>query len=98
MKNKEQHPSKENIMYKDPEAGRSLAIQGTERWPIWLDIMREALRGPKCSGRNWQVSVTPRFAVPAWVLLSVQMEANEGLKERELKKLRAGASPLQAGN
>ena len=41
MKNKEQHPSKENIMCKDPEAGRSLAIQGTERWPIWLDIMKK---------------------------------------------------------
>ena len=98
MKNKEQHPNKESSMCKDPEAGRSLAVQGTERWPILPDIMRGVLRGPKCSGRNWQVSVTHRFVVPAWVLLSVHVEANEGLKERELQKPRAGASPLQTGD
>lgn len=50
MKNKKQHPNKESSMYKDPEAGRSLAVQGTERWPILPDIMRGILKAQSAVG------------------------------------------------
>lgn len=42
MKNKEEHPDSGSSMCKGPEVGKGLVVQGTERWPVWLDAMREA--------------------------------------------------------